>query len=204
MALRTLPLRTVVTETMEKNLDSLAGAFLDLDMNADGVTNVELGQLLFHVLAGKSLHEIHKIVLLVIWVFVNTGNVAALARRRVSEDHSICRPVYFSTGNPKMQEEFSVFFQKKSSAGETGLPSPLRRAADSAAAWGQAALQAESRTVPCLLRCERQSALRAENSLDKYPYGVYNTAEQNSYGRQKPWKTNRSNRRAEAAAAARV
>ena len=47
-----------------ENLNSFTGTFLDFDMNANGVTDVNFGQFFLHVLAGKSLNEIHNIFLL--------------------------------------------------------------------------------------------------------------------------------------------
>ena len=43
-----------------KDLDSLAGAFLDLYMNANGIADVHLGQLSLHILLIQFFNQIHK------------------------------------------------------------------------------------------------------------------------------------------------
>ena len=60
-----------------ENLNSLAGTFLNLDMNTNRIADVHFGQFLLHVLAGQSLHQIHCVVLLQIKTFMPLGNAAA-------------------------------------------------------------------------------------------------------------------------------
>ena len=42
-----------------EDLDTLAGAFLDLDMNADGIADVDDGHFLFQLLGFELFDEIH-------------------------------------------------------------------------------------------------------------------------------------------------
>ena len=78
-----------------ENLNSLAGTFLNLDMNTNRIADVHFGQFLLHVLAGQSLHQIHSIVLLQIKTFMPHGKCRCTAVPAVAEDRPFHRLGYF-------------------------------------------------------------------------------------------------------------
>ena len=76
-------------------LNSFTGTFLDFDMNANGVTDVHLGQLVLHVLAGQSLHEIHTCVLLQIKNVHTARKCRCTFVPAAAEDHSFSQTNVF-------------------------------------------------------------------------------------------------------------
>ena len=79
-----------------EDLDSFAGTFLDFDMNANGIADLNFRQLLLHVLAGQSLHEIHSCVLLQIQNVHTARKCRCTLVPAAAEDRPFHRPMYSS------------------------------------------------------------------------------------------------------------
>lgn len=90
-----------------EDLNSFAGTFLDFDMNANGITDLNFRQLLLHVLAGQSLHEIHNCVLLQIKNVHTARKCRCTFVPAAAEDHPFHRPMYFSTRAGRKSSVFS-------------------------------------------------------------------------------------------------
>ncbi|SBW04766.1 hypothetical protein KL86CLO1_11947 [uncultured Eubacteriales bacterium] len=91
-----------------KNLDTLAAAFLDLDMDTDGVADLGNGGLGLEVLFVESLHEIHLLFLLIIGVHADHSKAAPLGAT-AAEDHPFLRLKYDTIRIPCLQATFALF-----------------------------------------------------------------------------------------------
>ena len=78
-----------------EDLDSFAGTFLAFDMTANGVATLNFRQLLLHVLAGQSLHEIHTCVLLQIKNVHTARKCRCTFVPAAAEDHSFSQTNVF-------------------------------------------------------------------------------------------------------------